>query len=174
MRISDEGGLKVSSNLMIKVNTDRLPESSSSSPRGKFSRSNKDVSIALGRNPDSTNLSERHPFDVQICRIPPGKCRCPFHLHSAQWEFFHVLSGAGLVRHQHGLTKIEQGDAFLFRPREPHQLINDGTEDLVLYVVADNPVGEACYYPDSDKWLIELPDGPILRSKSIDYFDGEE
>jgi uncharacterized cupin superfamily protein len=159
---------------MIKINTETLPESSSTSPNGKYSRANRDVSIALGRKPDSTDLQERHPFDVQICRIPPGKSRCPFHLHSAQWEFFHVLSGTGSVRHRDGLTPITRGDAFLFRPREPHQLINDGTEDLILYIVADNPIGEACYYPDSDKWSIEVPDGPILRSKSLDYFDGEE
>jgi hypothetical protein len=27
---------------------------------------------------------------------------------------------------------------------------------------------------DSDKWLIEATDGPILRSKPLDYFDREE
>jgi len=85
-----------------------------------------------------------------------------------------VLSGSGNVRHQTGITSIETGHAFLFKPGEPHQISNVGPEDLVLLIVADNPVGEAVLYPDSGKWSIEVPDGPILRSKPLDYFDGEE
>jgi hypothetical protein len=62
---------------MKKINIRDVTESASASPKGKFARTNKDISIALGRKPDSTDLSERHPFDVQICRIPSGKSRCP-------------------------------------------------------------------------------------------------
>ena len=159
---------------MNKINTRLLPESSSTSPRGKFSRANKDVSIALGRKPESLNLSERHPFDVQICRIPPGKSRCPYHSHSAQWEFYHVISGSGSIRHKDGLTPIEPDDAFIFGPDEPHQLINGSAADLVVYIVADNPLGELCYYPDSKKWAVESPKDQVIRSEPLDYFDGEE
>jgi uncharacterized cupin superfamily protein len=159
---------------MKKVNTRDIPESSRTSPKGKFSRAIIDLSIALGRKPDSTDLAERQPFDVQICSIPPGTSRCPYHSHTAQWEYFHVISGSGTVRHKDGMTKIKKDDAFLFPPEEPHQLINDGSEPLVLYIVADNPIGEACYYPDSKKWLIEARSGQILRSGPLDYFDGEE
>jgi mannose-6-phosphate isomerase-like protein (cupin superfamily) len=154
------------------INSSKLPESSTSSPKGRFGRANRDLSIALGRDPESTDLMRRQPFDVQICRIPPGKARCPFHLHTGQWEFFHVISGAGSVRHKEGTEKIARDDAFIFAPGEPHQLINDGSEDLVIYIVADNPIAEACYYPDSKKWAI-VP-GPIVRSEPADYFDGEE
>jgi uncharacterized cupin superfamily protein len=159
---------------MKKINVRDVAEASSTSPKGKYSRSNKDLSIALGRKPDGTHLSDRHPFDVQICRIPTGKTRSPYHLHTAQWEFYHVISGAGWVRHSEGLMPIEKDDAFLFAPEEPHQLIANGDGDLILYVVADNPVGESCYYPDSKKWLIDTARRPILRSDSLDYFDGEE
>jgi len=44
----------------------------------------------------------------------------------------------------------------------------------VLYVVADNPIGESCHYPDSKKWLVRSPDRTIIRSGPIDYHDGEE
>ena len=159
---------------MIKVNTNEIPESVVSSPKGKYGRANRDVSIALGRKPESTDANERHPFDVQICRIPAGKSRCPYHLHTAQWEFYHVISGTGSIRHAEGITRIEPGDAFLFKPLEPHQLINDSTGDLVVYIVADNPVGEACHYPDSQKWAICISKGPILGSAPFDYFHGEE
>jgi len=159
---------------MLKINTHTLAEIAWASPKGKFAGAGKQVSEALGRKPDSTDLMERHPFDVEIARISPGQTPYPYHSHSAQWEFYHVISGTGLVRHQHGQTPIEAGDAFLFKPGEPHQLINDGSEDLILYVVADNPIGESGHYPDSCKWLVRSPERRIVRSEALEYYDGEE
>jgi uncharacterized cupin superfamily protein len=159
---------------MLKINTYTLSEESWSSPKGKFAGFGKEVSEALGRKPQSTDLMERHPFDVEICRIPPGKTPYPYHSHSAQWEFYHVISGKGRVRHKDGNTAIEVGDAFLFKPGDPHQLINDSAEDLILYVVADNPPGESCHYPDSKKWLVRSPERRLIRSEPLDYYDGEE
>ncbi len=159
---------------MRMINTNTLSELTWRSPKGKFAGAGKQVSEALGRKPDSTDLMERHPFDVEIARIAPGKTPYPYHSHSAQWEFYHVISGTGLVRHQLGRTPIEAGDAFLFKPGEPHQLINDGSEDLILYVVADNPTGESGHYPDSDKWIVRSPERRVIRSEALEYYDGEE
>jgi uncharacterized cupin superfamily protein len=159
---------------MQKVNTNNLAELTWTSPKGKFVGAGKQVSEELGRKPASTDLLERHPFDVEICRIPPGKTPYPFHSHSAQWEFYHVVSGQGQVRHADGTTPIEAGDAFIFKPGEPHQLMNDSTEDLILYVVADNPIGESCHYPDSQKWIVRSPERRLIRSEALDYYDGEE
>ncbi len=159
---------------MHKANTNDLTELSWSSPKGKFVGAGKQVSEALGRQPFSTDLKERHPFDVEICRIPPGKTPYPYHSHSAQWEFYHVISGKGVVRHKDGATPIEAGDAFIFQPDEPHQLTNDGPDDLILYVVADNPIGESSHFLDSKKWLVRSPERQIIRSENLDYFDGEE
>lgn len=144
------------------------------SPKGTYGASMREVSVALGREPMSTDLNKRHPFDVSICTLAPGKKLCPYHSHSAQWEYYQVVSGTGSVRHAGGVTKVEPGDAFLFGPDEPHQLINDGTEPFVLTIVADNPVGESCHYPDSGKWLVRSPERRLIRSESLDYFDGEE
>ena len=77
---------------MRKVNVKDITEAPCSSPKGKFGGASKEVSVALGRKPESTDLTEQHPFDVEICRIPPNKINCPYHSHSAQWEFYHVLS----------------------------------------------------------------------------------
>lgn len=159
---------------MRKVNTRDVPEQTWTSPKGKFSSSGREISEALGRIPTSMDLNERHPFDVEITRVPPGKPAFPYHLHSAQWEFYHVISGTGSVRHAEGRTPIEPGDAFIFGPDQPHQLINDGSDDLVVYVVADNPIGESHYYPDSNKWGVRSPERRLMRSESLDYFDGEE
>ncbi len=159
---------------MLKVNTTKMVEVTWSSPKGKFAGAGKQISEGLGRKPQSTDLNERHPFDVEICRIPPGKTPCPYHSHSAQWEFYHVISGGGVVRHKDGTTPIETGDAFIFKPGEPHQITNDGAQDLVLYVVADNPFGESCHYPDSNKWSVRIPEWRLVRSDALDYYDGEE
>ena len=159
---------------MLKVNAEDIAEESWASPKGKFGGSSKEISVALGRQPRSTDLNQRHPFDVEICRIPPGKIAYPYHSHSAQWEFYQVISGKGTVRHQEGVTPIEAGDAFIFGPGQPHQLSCEGAEDLTLYVVADNPLGESCYYPDSGKWFVRSPEGRLIRSDALEYYDGEE
>jgi uncharacterized cupin superfamily protein len=159
---------------MNKINSHRLEGESWSSPKGKFGGFGKEVSEALGRKPQSTDLMERHPFDVEIVRIPAGKIPYPYHQHSAQWEFYHVISGSGQVRHQNGIEPIESGDAFLFKPGEPHQLINNSAEDLILYVIADNPLGESSYCLDSNKWGVRTPEFRMLRSEAIDFYDGEE
>jgi len=159
---------------MRKVNVADIVEETWSSPKGKFGGGSKEISIALGRIPHSTDLRERHPFDVEICRIPPGKANYPYHSHSAQWEFYHVLSGKGIVRHADGLTAIGAGDAFIFEPGQPHRIRNDGTEDLVLCVVADNPIGESGYYPDSNKWMVRSPERKLMRGEALEYYDGEE
>jgi uncharacterized cupin superfamily protein len=159
---------------MRKINTNDMAEDSWSSPKGKFCGAGKEISIALGRKPSSSDLKERHPFDVEILRVPAGKTAYPYHSHSAQWEFYHVIAGHGSVRHAEGMTLVEPGDAFIFEPGEPHQLANDGAEDFVLYVIADNPVGESCHYPDSGKWLVRSPERRLMRSEALEYYDGEE
>jgi uncharacterized cupin superfamily protein len=159
---------------MRKINVKHLEELTWSSPKGKFAGAGKQVSEALGRDPTSTDLMKRHPFDVEICRIPPGKAAYPYHSHSAQWEFYYVISGTGIVRDEEGRHLIEKDDAFIYPPDHAHQLINEISEDLVLFVVADNPIGESGYYPDSKKWLVRSPERNLIRSDSLEYYDGEE
>lgn len=159
---------------MLKINSNDLTEYTWTSPKGKFAGAGKGLSEELGRKPQSMDLNERHPFDVEILRLAPGQTPYPYHSHSAQWEFYHVISGTGQVRHAGGTSAITAGDAFLFKPGEPHQLINDSAADLVIYVVADNPIGESCHYPDSQKWAVRSPEYRLLRGEPLDYYDGDE
>ena len=162
---------------MRKINIKDISEDSWISPKGKFGGFGKSVSIALGRDAASMDLRERHPFDLEILRLAPGQTPYPYHSHSAQWELYHVISGKGTVRHKDGVAEIEAGDAFVFGPDEPHQPTNNGSADLVMLVIADNPIGESGYYPDSKKWLVRSPERRLIRPLSPageDYFDGEE
>lgn len=159
---------------MRKVNTNELEPTTWTSPKGTFAGEGIQISEALGRKRESTDLLERHPFDVEILRIPPGKAPYPYHSHSAQWEFYHVISGSGTVRDDEGMVRIAAGDACVFKPGEAHQFFNDGAEQLVIYVVADNPLGESWHYPDSGKWGVQSPERRLLRSHHHEYYDGEE
>jgi mannose-6-phosphate isomerase-like protein (cupin superfamily) len=85
-----------------------------------------------------------------------------------------VVSGQGTVRHQDGTSAIEPGDAFIFEPGQPHQLINGGSQDMIVYVIADNPIGESNYLHDSKKWLVRSPERALIRGLDAEYYDGEE
>jgi uncharacterized cupin superfamily protein len=161
---------------MRKVNVSEIKEEPWQSPRGKYAASFKGISEALGRDPESLDLSKRHPFDLEITRIPPGKTNFPYHAHSAEWELYLIIGGSGTVRHKDGTTEVATGDAFIFGPNEPHQISNSGSEDLVYYVVADNPIGESGYFPDSEKWKVNKLSAKRVDIKGgqTDYFDGEE
>jgi len=159
---------------MRKINAKNVTENEVWSPKKTMGGWGRDLSIALGRDPKSTDLLERHPFDVEIQRYPMGKPGYPYHAHSAQWEFYYVLSGEGFVRDAEGRTRVEAGDFFLFKPGEAHQLMGGEREDLVVMCVADNPIGETCYYPDSKKNSVYQPAREFIRGESLDYFDGEE
>jgi len=166
---------------MRKVNLNDVAEKEKRSPKGKFNRFMKSISIALGREPESLDLSKRHPFDLTLVRIPKGKTLCPYHAHAAESELYLVVSGRGSVRDKDGITEVGPGDAFFFQPGEAHQLTNGGEEDFVYYVIADNPrsggtTGDSCYYPDSGKWAVtrDARDEILVKGTETDYFDGEE
>src|SRR5450755_1613251 len=148
--------------LMRKVNLTEVKEDERKSPRGKYQKFVKDISIALGRDRESLDLAKRHPFDLAQVRIPKGKSYCPYHGHSAETEFYLVVSGRGAVRDESGTSEVGPGDAFFFPPGEAHQLSASKEEDFVYYVIADNPRGDACYYPDSGKWAVPVEGGETI------------
>jgi uncharacterized cupin superfamily protein len=86
------------------------------------------------------------------------------------------VSGQGSIRDKNGTTEVGPGDAFFFGPGEAHQLANAGEEDFVYYVIADNPRGDSCYYPDSGKFAVMKEDSNevIVKGTETDYFQGEE
>ena len=166
---------------MRKVNVNSIAEDERKSPQGKFHKFVKDISIALGREKDSLDLAKRHPFDLAQVRIPKGKSYCPYHGHSAESELYLVVSGRGKIRDHHGTTEVSAGDSFFFAPGEAHQLSATVDEDLVYYVIADNPrsggaTGDSCYYPDSGKWAVinDRLEEVVVKGTETDYFDGEE
>ena len=160
---------------MNRVSLDNLPSESWASPGGRFKQTMKQVSEALGRVPDSTDLTKRHPFDVEWCALPGHSENCPYHAHACQWEMYVFLKGEGFARDQSGKHPVKGGDIVLFAPGEAHQIINESDADLVYFVIADNPLVDPCYYPDSDKWAVKVGEKrKIMVGEEVDYFYREE
>jgi uncharacterized cupin superfamily protein len=158
---------------MKKTNEKELEWKERTSPRGGFKAAWKGISAALGAKPDKGTGQGGHPFDVGILKVPP-KCKpWPIHSHSSQWEFYCVISGKGKMRLKSGLVEISAGDYAVCKPGEAHQIINDSNKDLVIQIIADNPVSDIIEYPDSGKWAIK-PESRVFRMEQVDYFDGEE
>jgi uncharacterized cupin superfamily protein len=92
---------------MHKVNLSQVPvEENPPSPCGRFRSFSQNISIALGHIKDSDSKANSHPFDLEICRVPPGASSCPYHAHSGQSELYLVLSGSGKFRSPAGLTDL--------------------------------------------------------------------
>ena len=101
---------------MRKVNLNDIAEDERKSPKGKFHKFVKDISIALGREKESLDLAKRHPFDLALVRIPKGKSYCPYHGHGAETELYLVVSGRGKVRDHQRHDRGERGRFILLRP----------------------------------------------------------
>ena len=148
---------------MKKVNFANIPVGVYKSPKGKFGIRFQDTSRKIGRR--------GVPFEFELVTIKPGTANFPYHLHTADWEMYVIVSGTGQIRLPAGKQKIRPGDVLLCPPNEPHQIINNGKRDLKYYVIANNPVSDICYYPDSKKWM--LP-GKCVTVRKAKYHDGEE
>src|SRR5438309_5000355 len=107
---------------MRKMNLKDIEERQRQSPKGKFGRRSKDISVASGRDPESFELAKRHPFDLALVSIPKGKSLCPHHSHSSVSDLYLVVSGKGIIRDKTASTILTAGDAFFFQPGEAHQL----------------------------------------------------
>ncbi len=158
---------------MKRTNWAQVPEEENRSPGGSFHSFARDLVPALGGTLELGVERGGWPFDVQAVRIPPGKSICPFHCHFAQWELFVVQAGEGAVRAGDQTYPVRPGDVFIHPPGEPHALLNSGSSDLAVLIIADNPPIDGCYYPDSNKWN-NWPPGWIFRAERADYYDGEE
>lgn len=157
-----------------KVHPDELAWEPWDSPKKKFYGQSKEVSIALGAKRNTPTALGGHPFDLELSKLLPGQTGCPFHSHAAQWEAFLIVSGTATVRAQSETHTFHAGDIALHPPGEAHQILNgSSSEDLIFYLIADNPPVDYWHYPDSNKWGLKAP-RKFFRMAEVEYFDGEE
>ena len=119
----------------------------------------------------------------RVSTLQPGKVFCPLHGHAREEELFFVLDGEPSVRTLSGTLKCRKGDFVALPVGESgtHQLLNQSDAPATVLLLARNEDVEACYYPDSDKLLVDADVALIKGRDSIlvqgspilDYFHGE-
>jgi uncharacterized cupin superfamily protein len=118
----------------------------------------------------------------RVSTLAPGHRFCPLHGHAREEELFYVIAGTPSVRTLSGTLRCRPGDFIALPVGESgtHQLLNDSDAPATVLLLARNEPFEACYYPDSDKLLVDMPaplDGRnsilIAAHPQLDYFTGE-
>lgn len=100
-------------------------------PGGTYRRVSRDLGVLEGA-----------PFDAELVTLAPGAVNWPYHSHKRMWEFYIIQSGTGTVCSPEGATAVGPGDCVMHPPGEPHQMRNDGSADLVYWVIANDVPNE--------------------------------
>src|SRR4030095_12262814 len=95
--------------VMKKCNIDERPWEEGKSPKGKFHQFSKDISGRLGSARAPLPASGRHPFEIELVRIPAGAVNWPYHSHSAEHELYLIVSGTAPARAPGGLGEAGPG-----------------------------------------------------------------
>lgn len=79
-----------------------------------------------------------------------------------------------LLRYGDRTIEVKEGDVISFPHGEriAHQFYNHTDEPVDILMVGENLPYEACYYPDSDKWLSRSM-GKVGKFESTDYWADE-
>jgi uncharacterized cupin superfamily protein len=119
----------------------------------------------------------------RVARLEPGQRFCPLHGHAREEELFFVLDGEPSIRTLAGTLRCRKGDFIAFPVGETgtHQLLNEGSAPATVILLGRTANVEACYYPDSDKLLVDV-NAPFANGRAsimvrgspdLDYFHGE-
>lgn len=159
---------------MKKINLDQIKWKERKSPKGRFHIQYRNVAAEFRTPKTGPRFRAAPPFDFAVLRIKPGTANFPFHSHAAEWEFYFITAGTGVMRAGKKRVKVKPGDCLMCPPGEPHQLINTGRKDLVYHVVANNSVADIWHYPDSNKWGFTVGPQWFKFTPVTAYFAGEE
>ena len=116
--------------------------------------------------------------------LDPGDRFCPLHGHAREEELFYVIDGEPSVRMLDGTIRCRAGDFVALPTGESgtHQLLNESAAPATVMLLARNEDVEICYYPDSDKLLVDAAE-PLTRQRNrllvkgspeLDYYHGED
>ena len=111
----------------------------------------------------------------QLGRLPPGSSFCPEHWHTAEEELLIVFDGAVTLSGPRGTWELKRGDliAFPTGPSGSHKVVNHTQAPCTLLFIANTDEHDVCFYPDSQKLLVEKTGHLVRDNPSLDYYDGE-
>lgn len=105
-------------------------------------------------------------FGVNLTRLAPGAISSPFHRHTRQEELVYVLAGHPTLVTDGVETPLAPGMCAGFPAGGPaHQLVNRGTEDVLILEIGDRGPGDEVSYPDDDLRMTRGPDGKLLFTR---------
>ena len=110
-----------------------------------------------------------------MARLRRGDHYCPYHWHTSEEELFVVVAGTPSLRTPRGTFALRTGDivAFPTNAGGAHRLFNDAEAEAVVLMVANTNPADTCFYPDSDKHVVEATGTLVRNTPLLDYFDGE-
>jgi uncharacterized cupin superfamily protein len=108
-------------------------------------------------------------------RLAPGESYCPLHWHTREEELFIVWEGHPTLRTPAATRRLKPGDCIVFvtEPRGAHRLSNETDAPSTFVMIANLDAGDVCFYPDSNKFVVEATDTLVRATPQLDYFDGE-
>ncbi len=108
-------------------------------------------------------------------RLEPGSAYCPYHWHTREEEVLVVWRGTARLRTPAGTFDVREGDVIAFPTGEAgvHRLENASTGNCDVLIFANTDGGDVCFYPDSQKVLVEATDTLVRSTPELRYFDGE-
>lgn len=111
----------------------------------------------------------------QLGRLGPGHSFCPEHWHLAEEELFVILEGSATLSGPRGTWPLRRGDLVSFptRPSGSHKIVNEASEPCTFLAIANSDAHDVCFYPNSQKVLIEATRQMLRDRPELDYFDGE-
>ena len=120
----------------------------------------------------------------RVSTLAPGHYFCPLHGHAREEEMFFVLDGEPSIRTLSGTLRCRKGDFIALPVGESgtHQLLNESDAPATVLLLGRTEEFEACYYPDSDKLLVDMETAlkgdrrsiMVRATPELDYFDGED
>ena len=112
---------------------------------------------------------------VALGRLFPGQSYCPFHWHTQEEELFIVWEGHPTLRTPAASRQLKPGDFIVFatEPRGAHRLSNETDAPCTFVMISNLDTGDVCFYPDSNKFVIEATDTLVRAEPQLDYYDGE-
>ena len=126
-------------------------------------------------NPDKSDMF-LHPISqvaglerqvVSIARLPPKQESFLLHAHTFQEEFVYVLQGSGVAIVGDEEHPVGPGD-FIAYPCDgvPHQMRNDGNEDLVYLMGGERTPFEIAKFPTVNKIGVFTQQGVTMYEES--------
>ena len=106
---------------------------------------------------DATGLTT---LGINIFEVAPGDKSTEFHVHACEDEAVYILSGKGTARTGKETHHVNPGDFIGYPKGGPaHEILNTGTEPLVLLVIGQRLPEDTIEYPDKGKRLYRYASG---------------